>query len=58
MGEGCADFWNDIYENQVKKTDKEASVELIGIGTSLSVYVCGRVGVWGVGGCLNPWGCK
>lgn len=52
MGEGCADFWNDIYENQVRKTDKEASAELIGIGMSLSFYVHGRV----VGGMFEPMG--
>lgn len=46
-GEECADFWNDIYKNQVRKTDKEASVELAGM----------RAWGWGWGGCLNPWGC-
>lgn len=55
MGEECADFWNDIYKNQVRKTDKEARVELIGIGMPLSFYVRGG---GGGGGCLNPWGCK
>lgn len=52
MGEECADFWNDIYKNQVRKTDKEARVELIEIGMSLSFYV--RRG--GVGGMFEPVG--